>query len=148
LPRHRGNIPSHFNLFRIKKIEIKAARYWIGGCGDGGSGGGGGGGSGGGGSGGGGGGSGGDCCWQHFEPEHDYDYVLLALLDFHEWVLWAIPKSLLMGEMREKKIVTCQGKQGWWVKKSDILPYLTPIHSVTELDAFITGEDASTSSAL
>lgn len=103
-----------------KKIEIKAARYWIGGSG-----------------------SGGDCCWQHLEPEHDYEYALLALLDFHCLQLWAISKSRLMGEMREKKIVTCQGKQGWWVKKSDILPYLTQIHSVAEFDAFITGEQSS-----
>jgi len=108
-----------------KKIEIKAARYWI--------------------SGSGGGGGGGDCCWQHLEPDHDYEYALLALLDFHCLQLWAISKSRLMGEMREKKIVTCQGKQGWWVKKSDILPYLTPIHSVAEFDAFITGDDSSSS---
>jgi hypothetical protein len=44
----------------------------------------------------------------------------------------------VMGELREKKIVTFQGKQGWWTRKSDILPYLTPIHSVSQLDAFIT----------
>lgn len=42
-----------------------------------------------------------------------------------------------MGEMREKKIVTFQGKQGWWVRKSAILSYLTPIKNIEELDAFI-----------
>ncbi len=42
-----------------------------------------------------------------------------------------------MDELREKKIVTFQGKQGWWTKKSSILPYLTPINNIIELDNFI-----------
>jgi hypothetical protein len=90
-----------------KKIEIKCARYWA---------------------------NKDDCMWQHLEPNHDYDYVLLALLDFQDWKIWGIQKSILMGELIDKKIVTFQGKQGCWVKKSDILPYLTPIHSIQNLD--------------
>lgn len=93
-----------------KKIEIKCARYWAGKD---------------------------DCVWQHLEPDHDYEYALLAILDFHGWKVWCIKKSLLMGEMREKKIVTFQGKQGWWTKKSALLPYLTPITSIAELQTFI-----------
>jgi hypothetical protein len=93
-----------------KKIEIKSARYWAGKD---------------------------DCVWQHLEPDHDYEIALFALLDFQGWKVWAIKKSLLMGEMREKKIVTFQGKQGWWVRKSAILPYLTPIGTITELDTFM-----------
>lgn len=93
-----------------KKIEIKAARYWAGKD---------------------------ECVWQHLEPEHDYEYAVFALLDFHCWKVWGIKKSLLMGEMRDKKIVTFQGKQGWWVKKNAIEPYLTPINNISELDAFL-----------
>jgi hypothetical protein len=93
-----------------KKIEIKAARYWAGKD---------------------------DCVWQHLEPEHDYDIALFALLDFQGWKLWVINKTLLMGEMRDKKIVTYQGKQGWWVRKSAILPYLTPVKNMLEFDTFI-----------
>lgn len=93
-----------------KKIEIKSARYWAGKD---------------------------NCRWQHLEPDHDYEYAVLAVLDFHGWKVWAIKKSLLMGELREKKVVTFQGKQGWWTEKSDILPYLTPIRTKAELDAFI-----------
>jgi hypothetical protein len=93
-----------------KKIEIKSARYWAGKD---------------------------DCVWQHLEPEHDYEFALFVLLDFQGWKVWGIKKSLLMGELRDKKIVTFQGKQGWWVRKSAILLYLTPINSVSELDAFI-----------
>lgn len=92
------------------KIEIKCARYWAGKD---------------------------DCVWQHLEPEHDYEIAMFALLDFHKWKVWCIKKSLLMGELREKKIVTFQGKQGWWTKKSSILPYLTQINNVVELDNFI-----------
>jgi len=97
-----------------KKIEIKCARYWQGKD---------------------------DCVWQHLEPDHDYEYALFALLDFQGWKVWVIKKSFLMGEMREKKIVTFQGKQGWWVRKSAIVSYLTPIKTIVELDAFIQSSD-------
>jgi len=93
-----------------KKIEIKTARYWAGKD---------------------------DCVWQHLEPEHDYEFAIFALLDFHGFKIWGIKKSLLMGEMREKNIVTFQGKQGWWTKKSSILPYLTPISSRADLEELI-----------
>lgn len=93
-----------------KKIEIKSARYWAGKD---------------------------DCVWQHLEPDHDYEYVIFALLDFQEWKIWCIKKSFLMGELRNKKIITFQGKQGWWVKKSAILPYLTSINTISDLDSFI-----------
>jgi hypothetical protein len=93
-----------------KKIEIKSARYWAGED---------------------------NCRWQHLEPDHDYDIVLLVLLDFQGFKIWSIKKSLLMGELREKKIVTDQGKQGFWTTKSSILPYVTPINSISDLDQFI-----------
>ena len=95
--------------FEGKKIEIKTARYWAG-CDN--------------------------CKWQHLEPEHDYDYAMLVLLDFHGFRVWTIQKSLLMGELRDKKVVTFQGKQGWWATKSDLMPHLTPIHTVADLQAF------------
>ena len=92
-----------------KKIEIKTARYWAGKD---------------------------DCVWQHLEPDHDYDYALFVLLNFHGWKVWCIKKTDLM-DLREKKIVTFQGKQGWWTRKSAILPYLTPIYTLAQLQAFV-----------
>jgi len=92
------------------KIEIKSARYWAGQD---------------------------DCKWQHIEPDHDYDIVLFVLLDFQGLKVWGIKKTLLMGEMCDKKIVTKQGKQGMWVKKSDIIDYLTPLYTIEDLDHFI-----------
>jgi hypothetical protein len=93
-----------------KKIEIKCARYWAGKD---------------------------DCVWQHLEPEHDYEIAVFALLDFHGWRVWCIEKSRLMGDAREKKVVTYQGKQGWWTRKSAILPWLTEIKTLAEFDAFL-----------
>ena len=95
--------------YATRKIEIKAARYWDGKD---------------------------NCRWQHLEPEHDYDLVLFVLVDFQELKVWAINKSLLMGELREKKVVTFQGKQGWWTTKSAILPFLTPILTPADLLPF------------
>ena len=99
----------HDATLNNKKIEIKTARYWAGKD---------------------------DCVWQHLEPEHDYDYAMFVLLNFHGWKVWCIKKTDLM-DLREKKIVTDQGKQGCWTRKSVILPYLTPIHTLAELQAFI-----------
>ncbi len=98
------------HTFKDKKIEQKTARFWAGQD---------------------------NCMWQHLEPDHDYEYVLFVLLDFHGFKVWGIKKDLLMGELRDLRIVTFQGKQGWWTKKSDILQYLTPINSFAELDSFI-----------
>ena len=91
-----------------KKIEIKTARYWAGKD---------------------------DCVWQHLEPDHDYDYALFVLLNFQGWKVWCIKKTTLM-DLRGK-IVTDQGKQGCWTKKSAILPYLTPILTLADLQAFV-----------
>lgn len=93
-----------------KKIEIKSARYWAGKN---------------------------NCKWQHLEPDHDYEYVLFVILDFQGFKVWGIKKSVLMGELRDKKICTFQGKQGWWVVKNEILPYLTEIKSISDFDKLI-----------
>jgi hypothetical protein len=93
-----------------KKIEIKSARYW---------------------------GSNNDCKWQHLEPNHDYEYVLFAILGFDRFNVWGIPKSLLMGQLIEKKIVRDQGKQGYWVKMSKVMPYLTKIDNIVDLDRLL-----------
>ena len=94
-----------------KKIEIKCARYWSGKD---------------------------ECRWQHLELEHDYDYVLLGLLDFDgSWKIWGIKKSTLIGELREKKILTYQGKQGWWCEKSKVIGYCKQINNIVELDQIL-----------
>jgi hypothetical protein len=101
--------PQNDGIFNDKKIEIKTARYWS--WKD-------------------------DCKWQHLEPDYDYDYVIMALLDFHSWKIWGIDKRKLW-QLRDKNIVTYQGKQGWWTTKTQILPYLKPIHSIQDFCKFI-----------
>jgi hypothetical protein len=100
----------HDGIFQGHKCEIKCARHWAGKN---------------------------DCRWQHLEPDHDYEFAMLALLDFHEWKVWCVTKAQLMGELREKKVVTFQGKQGWWTLKSAIMPHLTPIHGLECLRKFV-----------
>jgi hypothetical protein len=107
--KHRTSTQND-GVFNGKKLEIKSARYWE---------------------------NKDECRWQHLEKEHDYEYVLFVLLDFTEFKIWCIKKSLLMGELIDKKIVTKQGNQGWWTKKSKILEYLTPINSIIDLENFI-----------
>lgn len=93
------------------KIEIKSARYWCG--------------------------KDNYCRWQHLEPDHDYDYVLFILIDFQRIKVMGKKKSILMGELRDKGIVTYQGKQGWWTEKPKIAPYLDEITSIKDLDELI-----------
>ena len=94
-----------------KKIEIKCSRYWAGKN---------------------------ECKWQHIEEDYDYDCVLFALLDFDgTWKVWAIKKSFLTGELKQKKIVTHQGKEGHWCNKSKVTPYCTEIKNITDFDEFL-----------
>jgi hypothetical protein len=78
-----------------------------------------------------------DCKWQHIEPEHDYHCLLLALLDFDGWKVWIINKSVLFGVCRDNNLIEKQGLQGWWCKKSKIMPYLTEIHNTNDLVDFL-----------
>lgn len=101
-------------VFNGHKLEIKVARYWS--CSD-------------------------ECIWQHLEPEHDYDTVLMVLLGFQGIYAWAVSKELLMGKLRDNKVVTYQGKQGFWTKKSRILNYLTQINSTHDLKSYLDFRD-------
>lgn len=102
--------PQNDATFNNKKIKIKSARYWAGST---------------------------DCKWQHIEIGHDYDYVLFVLLDFLEIKVWSMEKSKLVNDMIKQKILTAQGKQGYWTNKSAILPYLTQIKTIEDLTNFI-----------
>jgi len=104
----------HDGIFDSKKIEIKSARYWLN--------------------------TKNDCKWQHIELDYDYDICILSLVDFNEICCWAISKSdLVKLEMNENKIITKQGKQGYWFKKSSIEKYLYPIKNKEDLQEFING---------
>ena len=99
-------------VFNNKKIEIKSARYWE---------------------------SKDECKWQHIEIYNEFDYILFVLLDFNGWKIWCLSKEKLLNtkELYDKKIVTKQGKQGYWTKKSLILPYLIEIKTIDDLESNI-----------
>jgi len=78
-----------------------------------------------------------DCNWLHLEEGHDFQYVIFALLDFHDWKCWIMTKARLFGEMRDKCILKKQGEEGWTVNKSKIESYLTPIYSQTDIINFM-----------
>lgn len=96
-------------VFNHRKIEIKCARYWSG-CDD--------------------------CKWQHIEMEHDFEYIIFGLLDFHGWKVWCLRKKILR-KLVHHKIIKKQGKQGWWVSKSMIEPFLTPITCMDDLKKYV-----------
>jgi hypothetical protein len=99
----------HDGIFEGKKIEIKSGRYLK--CSD-------------------------KCMWQHLEPGHDYEYVIVCFVDFHDLRCWIISKSILMG-LRETKVVRKQGTEGYLTHKKDILPYLTPIYTANDIRSYI-----------
>ena len=96
-------------VFNGKKIEIKCARYWAG-CDD--------------------------CKWQHIELDHDFDYILFGLLDFHGWKVWCLKKEELTRLVADN-IIKKQGKQGWWVSKSNIEEHLISIKCIDDFRKYV-----------
>ena len=95
-----------------KKIEIKTSRYWGGTI---------------------------NSKWQHIEEEHDYEYVLVALLDFDKWKCWITKKQFLFGELKEKGLLKKQGNEGWMFNSKDITAnYFTEIFNVEDFDKYLT----------
>lgn len=101
----------HDGIKKNKKIEIKSSRYWSQSY---------------------------NCRWQHIEQDHDYDCVLFVLLHFDGSLkIWGIEKSVLFGELRQKNILTKQGKEGWWCDKENVIEYCKEIKTVDDLDSFL-----------
>jgi hypothetical protein len=42
-----------------------------------------------------------------------------------------------MEELRQKNVVKFQGKQGFWTRKSEILPYLQAVKTIEDLKKII-----------
>ena len=93
-----------------KKIEIKTSRYW---------------------------GGSNNSKWQHLEEEHDYEYVLFALLDFDKWKCWITKKDTLFGILKENGLLKKQGTEGWLCNSKDITAHITEIFSVQDFDDYL-----------
>ena len=95
--------------------------------------------------------NGNDWKWQHIEMNHQWDYLLLAGLDFQK-IRFFIASRQIVKNLIEKKIITGQGKkkdglasaqQGYWFSRSDFkgdckfIDYFTEINSENDLIKFI-----------
>lgn len=89
----------HDGILNGKKIEIKVGRYIQGKQ---------------------------DCMWQHIEPEHDFDELIVCLLTFTGIEMFTLSKDLTI-ELINSGIIKKQGKQGYIVKKSQVFKYLTSL---------------------
>lgn len=97
-----------------KKIEIKTSRYW---------------------------GGKDNYKWQHIEEEHDYEYILFALLDFNKWKCWITKKEFLFTYLKQHNLLKKQGTEGWICNGRDVTQYFTEILCVEDFDKYLTESD-------
>jgi hypothetical protein len=103
----------HDAVYKGHNIEIKSARYWSGSL---------------------------DCKWQHIMEDHNYKYVLLALVDFQDLKFWILSKEAILAN---PKIFTQQGNaegQGRWCSMKNVVPVCRPVASREDLDRVIFAE--------
>lgn len=76
-----------------------------------------------------------NCKWQHLEPDYDYTHILFVLVDFNRLRVWCANKTPLF----EEKILTPQGKQGYWGDMDTLLAsgHLTEVRNEAELFAIL-----------
>lgn len=100
----------HDAVYKGVPIEIKSARYWSGKR---------------------------DCKWQHIMADHEYRWVLLCLVDFHDLKFWLVSKEAIIAH---PEIFTQQGNaegQGRWCSMKQALPVAHPVVSLEDLDRVI-----------
>lgn len=92
---------AHDHIKLNKKIEQKSARYNA---------------------------NGSDWIWQHIEMNHNFDYLLLCGLDFHN-IKFFISSRKIIEQLIESKIITGQGRikngtalpqQGYWFSRNNL----------------------------
>lgn len=103
----------HDAVYRGHNIEIKSARYWAGKL---------------------------DCKWQHIMADHNYKWVLLALVDFQDLKFWVVSKETIRAH---PEVFVQQGNaegQGLWCSMKKALPLAHPVASREDLDRIIYSE--------
>ena len=103
----------HDAVYRGHNIEIKSARYWSGTT---------------------------DCKWQHIMDDHNYKWVLLALVDFQDLKFWLVSKETIRAH---PEVFVQQGNaegQGRWCSMKKALPLAHPVASREDLDRIIYSE--------
>jgi len=103
----------HDAVYRGHNIEVKSARYWSGKL---------------------------DCKWQHIMDDHNYKWVLLALVDFQDLKFWLVSKETIRAH---PEVFEQQGNaegQGRWCSMKKALPLAHPVASREDLDRIIASE--------
>jgi hypothetical protein len=103
----------HDAVYRGHNIEIKSARYWSGTT---------------------------DCKWQHIMDDHNYKWVLLALVDFQDLKFWIVSKETIRAH---PEVFVQQGNaegQGRWCSMKKVLPLAQSVASREDLDRIIYSE--------
>jgi hypothetical protein len=69
-----------------------------------------------------------DCMWQHIEDDHDFDFIILCLVNFTGFDVYFMTKQKVL-DLISKNVIKKQGKQGFICKKNQIFKYLTKIEN-------------------
>lgn len=67
-----------------------------------------------------------DCIFQHIEPEYDFDYLLLCVVNFTRFDIFYLKKEKVL-DLIAKNVIKKQGKQGYICRKKDIISHLVEI---------------------
>jgi hypothetical protein len=83
----------------------------------------------------------GDFMWDHIEPKHPWDFLLLCGVEYHNIKFWAVRKPDVLNMMEDGKITKHGNKaedsyEGWWCWYSKIKDDLTEITSNEDLVRF------------
>ena len=72
--------------------------------------------------------------FQHIEPEDDWDFLLLSLLDF-DGIRFFIASKKEVNSMIERKVIVRQGGQGWTYKprRKNVEADIHPVNSGYQL---------------
>jgi hypothetical protein len=97
------------------KFEIKSSRYWM---------------------------KKEDFVWQHIMENHNYDYLILLGLDFHEISVYMITKEKMIN-LKNEGIIKMQGGaegQGLWFSRNSVKQYLNQISNIHQFNEYINNE--------
>jgi hypothetical protein len=84
----------------------------------------------------------GNFMWDHIEPKHPWDFLLLCGVEYHNIKFWAVSKPDVLKMMEDGKITKHGNKaedsyEGWWCWYSKIKDNLTEITSNEDLVRFL-----------
>ena len=79
--------------------------------------------------------------WQHIEPNHKWNMLLLCGIDYHDVKFWGMNRATFLRLVEEKKITNQgakggQSSEGMWFNSGDVYDSLVPLATNEELLLF------------